>query len=222
MHENCHTAACGGPCSSLPAHAIMHEESGCHAAASAKGIPSMLAGKRSKRGRRFGFVRYDCPVAADVAIQKTNEVWIQDKELMVKYAEFGSERSQRDRGVQDDRGEAVGANRFTLRRWVPKIATKARTDTRVAKEAFTHRKQRAHIVSSLTGTTLERSFVHVVKHGPDGRNRALSPVPTIRCAGIGNGWLHRSLVATFSNEKCPQVMFESFAQEEGGADLTAF
>ncbi|GAB2299275.1 hypothetical protein Dimus_033346 [Dionaea muscipula] len=46
--------------------------------------------KKNKGGKRFGFgfVRYDCSVAAEVAIQKTNGLWIQDKELKVKIADF--------------------------------------------------------------------------------------------------------------------------------------
>ncbi|GAB2296831.1 hypothetical protein Dimus_030932, partial [Dionaea muscipula] len=44
--------------------------------------------KRNKAGMRFGFVRYDCSVAAEMAIQKTNGVWFRDRTLKVKLAEF--------------------------------------------------------------------------------------------------------------------------------------
>ncbi|GAB2270372.1 hypothetical protein Dimus_005275 [Dionaea muscipula] len=44
--------------------------------------------KRNKAGRRYGFVRYDCPVAVEVGIQKTNGLWVKDKELKVKQADF--------------------------------------------------------------------------------------------------------------------------------------
>ncbi|GAB2270783.1 hypothetical protein Dimus_005650, partial [Dionaea muscipula] len=37
--------------------------------------------KRNKMGRRFSFVRYDCLVAAEVAIKQANDIWVQDKEL---------------------------------------------------------------------------------------------------------------------------------------------
>ncbi|GMP24173.1 hypothetical protein CsSME_00001535 [Camellia sinensis var. sinensis] len=37
---------------------------------------------------RFGFVKYDCSVAAKMAIQKANGVWCDDKALRVKFAEF--------------------------------------------------------------------------------------------------------------------------------------
>ncbi|KAL7230391.1 hypothetical protein ACSBR2_008807 [Camellia fascicularis] len=53
-------------------------------------IPS----KRRKATRsRFGFVRYDCPVAAKVAIQKANGVWCGNRSLVVKTAEFGRKQS---------------------------------------------------------------------------------------------------------------------------------
>ncbi|GMP53418.1 hypothetical protein CsSME_00018873 [Camellia sinensis var. sinensis] len=49
--------------------------------------------KRRKATRsRFGFVRFDCPVAAGVAIQKTNRVWCDNKILKVKKADFGKEQ----------------------------------------------------------------------------------------------------------------------------------
>ncbi|KAL7218687.1 hypothetical protein ACSBR2_011870 [Camellia fascicularis] len=44
--------------------------------------------KRSKVGTRFGFVRYDCIVAAKMAIQKTNGVWCGNKQLKVKFADY--------------------------------------------------------------------------------------------------------------------------------------
>ncbi|KAH7842413.1 hypothetical protein Vadar_005035 [Vaccinium darrowii] len=45
--------------------------------------------KRSKvTGRRFGFVRYNCSVSADIAITKTNGLWIEDRKLFVKIASF--------------------------------------------------------------------------------------------------------------------------------------
>ncbi|GAB2280689.1 Splicing factor [Dionaea muscipula] len=47
-----------------------------------------LPRKRSKAGKKFVFVRYDCPVAAEVAIKRMNGVWMHDKELKVKMADF--------------------------------------------------------------------------------------------------------------------------------------
>ncbi|GAB2301005.1 Probable RNA-binding protein 19 [Dionaea muscipula] len=50
--------------------------------------------KRSKLGRRFGFVRYDCVVAAEVAIKQTNGIWVQDKELKVKIADYAQGQAE--------------------------------------------------------------------------------------------------------------------------------
>ncbi|XP_028109247.1 nuclear localization sequence-binding protein-like [Camellia sinensis] len=42
---------------------------------------------------RFGFVRYDCSVAAEMAAQKANGVWCDDKALWGKFAEFTKDTS---------------------------------------------------------------------------------------------------------------------------------
>ncbi|KAH7848851.1 hypothetical protein Vadar_009207 [Vaccinium darrowii] len=53
--------------------------------------------KRSKvTGRRFGFVRYNCSVSADVAITKTNGLWIEDRQLFVKIASFEAKGAYED------------------------------------------------------------------------------------------------------------------------------
>ncbi|KAH7858014.1 hypothetical protein Vadar_019018 [Vaccinium darrowii] len=49
-----------------------------------------IPAKRSKRtGSKFGFVQYDCHVAAGVAISKSNGLWVKDKQLFAKEASFG-------------------------------------------------------------------------------------------------------------------------------------
>ncbi|XP_028081930.1 nuclear cap-binding protein subunit 2-like [Camellia sinensis] len=60
-------------------------------------IPNKL--RKSTRSR-FGFVRYDCPVTAEVAIQKANGLWCDDKALRVKKAEF-EKKAAGGRGRQD-------------------------------------------------------------------------------------------------------------------------
>ncbi|KAL7213615.1 hypothetical protein ACSBR2_016195 [Camellia fascicularis] len=63
---------------------------------------------------RFGFVRYDCSVAVDMAIQKANGVWVDNRNLKVKIAEFG--RVNQPKGSQSifqGRGKtAVNNTRF--------------------------------------------------------------------------------------------------------------
>ncbi|KAL7190868.1 hypothetical protein ACSBR2_023023 [Camellia fascicularis] len=45
--------------------------------------------KRRKATRsRFDFVRYDCPIAAEVVVQKADGLWCEDKELKIKEAEY--------------------------------------------------------------------------------------------------------------------------------------
>ncbi|GAB2273295.1 Serine arginine-rich splicing factor 2 [Dionaea muscipula] len=58
-------------------------------------VDSFIPGKRSKAGRHFGFVRYDCVVVAEVAIQWTNGLWIQDKELRVKSSDYDRVNTRR-------------------------------------------------------------------------------------------------------------------------------
>ncbi|GMP81599.1 hypothetical protein CsSME_00036251 [Camellia sinensis var. sinensis] len=45
--------------------------------------------RRKATNTRFGFVRFDCSVAANIAIQKANGLWVEDRELKVKVAEYG-------------------------------------------------------------------------------------------------------------------------------------
>lgn len=46
-------------------------------------------------GRRFGFVRFDCAVSADVAISKANGLWMEDRKLFVKIASFDQNNKER-------------------------------------------------------------------------------------------------------------------------------
>ncbi|KAL7198613.1 hypothetical protein ACSBR2_020998 [Camellia fascicularis] len=46
--------------------------------------------RRKSKNTRFEFVRYDCSISARVAEQKTNGLWVDDKSLVVKIAEYGN------------------------------------------------------------------------------------------------------------------------------------
>ncbi|XP_028079064.1 embryonic polyadenylate-binding protein B-like [Camellia sinensis] len=48
-------------------------------------IPSK---RRHSTGTRFGFVRYDCPVVAEMAIQKAHDTWCDGRALKVKQTDF--------------------------------------------------------------------------------------------------------------------------------------
>ncbi|KAL7168367.1 hypothetical protein ACSBR2_038748 [Camellia fascicularis] len=53
--------------------------------------------RRRITNTRFGLVRFNCYVAAKIAVQKANGLWVDDRPLQVKLAEFGKEK-----GVVDD------------------------------------------------------------------------------------------------------------------------
>ncbi|KAL7167073.1 hypothetical protein ACSBR2_037694 [Camellia fascicularis] len=56
--------------------------------------------RRKTTNTRFGFVRFDCPVAASVAEQKANGIWVDDKALIVQSAVYGKEKGDRRRVQQ--------------------------------------------------------------------------------------------------------------------------
>ncbi|KAL7220278.1 hypothetical protein ACSBR2_013195 [Camellia fascicularis] len=43
---------------------------------------------------RFGFVRFDCHVAANVVAQKANGLWVDDRKLTVKIAKYGKDNGE--------------------------------------------------------------------------------------------------------------------------------
>ncbi|KAL7246551.1 hypothetical protein ACSBR2_001612 [Camellia fascicularis] len=62
------------------------------------------AKRRKGTGIRFGFVRYDCRVAADMAIQKADGLWCENKALRVKKADY--QKGERNVERAGNRGEA--------------------------------------------------------------------------------------------------------------------
>ncbi|KAH7865862.1 hypothetical protein Vadar_012315 [Vaccinium darrowii] len=56
-----------------------------------------IPAKRSNRGSRFGFVHYDCPISAEVAVTKASGLQVGDYKLFVKVASFNS-KLKRDNG----------------------------------------------------------------------------------------------------------------------------
>ncbi|KAL7228265.1 hypothetical protein ACSBR2_007052 [Camellia fascicularis] len=57
--------------------------------------------RRKTTGSRFGFVRYDCSVVAEIAVQRADGLWCDNKALKVKGAEF--EREDHDQVKQPKR-----------------------------------------------------------------------------------------------------------------------
>ncbi|KAL7265427.1 hypothetical protein ACSBR1_003243 [Camellia fascicularis] len=71
--------------------------------------------RRKETQSRFGFVRFDCPVAAEVAIRKAHGVWCEDKMLKVKKANFGMEqggKGQLQRRQETAKQEREATGRF--------------------------------------------------------------------------------------------------------------
>ncbi|KAL7240508.1 hypothetical protein ACSBR2_006205 [Camellia fascicularis] len=50
--------------------------------------------RRAATKIRLGFVRFDCPVAAQIAEQKENGLWIDNKALAVKSVEYEKEQDE--------------------------------------------------------------------------------------------------------------------------------
>ncbi|KAL7181659.1 hypothetical protein ACSBR1_040535 [Camellia fascicularis] len=58
--------------------------------------------KRRKITRtRFGFVRYDCKVAAEVAVQKADGLWCDNRALKVKMVEYSKSDQRWRYGVEE-------------------------------------------------------------------------------------------------------------------------
>ncbi|KAL7247054.1 hypothetical protein ACSBR2_002047 [Camellia fascicularis] len=87
--------------------------------------------RRKATQSRFGFVRYDCPITAAVAVKKANRVWCEDKTLKVKKADYGKEQVGKEK-VQVKEGpnkqQTKGVGRF-----IPNGNTKRDTYVEVVK-----------------------------------------------------------------------------------------
>ncbi|KAL7264041.1 hypothetical protein ACSBR1_002073 [Camellia fascicularis] len=69
--------------------------------------------RRRFTASRFGFVRFGCQVAASVAVKKANGLWVDDKVLVVKSADFG--RGKQKKGYTNPQGKSQGVQRPQLR-----------------------------------------------------------------------------------------------------------
>ncbi|KAL7263059.1 hypothetical protein ACSBR1_001268 [Camellia fascicularis] len=59
--------------------------------------------RRKATNSRFGFVRFDCSMAANVAVQKADGLWVEDRELKVKMATYGKLKVRENRRNQPGR-----------------------------------------------------------------------------------------------------------------------
>ncbi|GAB2279522.1 hypothetical protein Dimus_014162 [Dionaea muscipula] len=160
-------------------------------------------------------IGYECSVAADVAIQKSNGLWIKDKELKVKLADFHKHKG----GVwqrKDDNTRKVPGRVDTH------IAQPMRTtlgNARNEVSTVVHRLERSRLGPG--GPLLSRvrksfstkeSYANVVRKGPNQQES----IPTIKVDTIGNGWLYRSVVASLDNHRFAECLLESLTERDVG------
>ena len=125
----------------------------------------ILKKRRIKTNNKFGFVKYDCPIAAEMAILKADKLCVDNRSIRVKFVEFSQEEMYgKCRMKENDlrNGKNVGLQ--------PKVPT-----TWVGK-------------SDKVGVI--QPFAHVVKGG-----RMEDTLREVNVKPEGNEWLGRSLVA---------------------------
>ncbi|GAB2289630.1 hypothetical protein Dimus_023938, partial [Dionaea muscipula] len=189
--------------------------------------------KRSMTGKRFGFVRYDCFMVAEAAIQKTNGIWIFDKELKVKVFEFHRTKVSRRQDKEDLLGPQVVRGTSNpvqrrepiqrLARWIPKSNVRVssvyvvkpgrgassmvpdgqRNPCTVERNSSNHHeyvpRTRSSFAQAMKTGGQSQEFAYVVKGFP-----------------AGNGWLYRSVVATFDDHQNSDTLLRSFIMQERG------
>ncbi|GAB2301652.1 hypothetical protein Dimus_035684 [Dionaea muscipula] len=196
-------------------------------------IDAFIPRKLNKGKRRFGFVRYDCPVAAEVAIQRTNGIWIRNKESKVKFADFGRKELLGIKPLSKPErfdGGMERCLRLTVD-WVRPLRSSRWSDVERSRPSLklseptvglvrplprgggrTGRDQVWVLLKKGRSSMNHGSYAEVVKKGPLTQHN----IPTIKVETIGNGWLYRSVVATFADHRSSDSMFESFMKEARG------
>ncbi|KAL7167317.1 hypothetical protein ACSBR2_037896 [Camellia fascicularis] len=150
-------------------------------------IPSK---RRKVTGLRFGFVRFDCPVVAAVAVQKTNGLWWDNKELKVNGAEY-----QKGQGLQSNK------DMFSFWRQVNHPHANFRSALG-PHHAIPRSTLGPHLGLQIAGFN---SFAEVVKKGTPYQNNSLS----IHAKEVGNAWLYESLFLELKSF----FAFSDFVQE---------
>ncbi|KAL7240428.1 hypothetical protein ACSBR2_006140 [Camellia fascicularis] len=144
----------------------------------------ILSKVRKATKSRFGFVRYDCPVAASVAIQKANGLWCDDKALKVKEAEFRRTMITGDKGTASVKG------------------VKGRQDGR---DTLMPKRNTSMPIRNLKSSTAgHKSYTEVVQMG----QRLTAVRHEITVHEVGNGWLYDSLIVKLKS----YLAFSEFKQ----------
>ncbi|KAL7243973.1 hypothetical protein ACSBR1_016234 [Camellia fascicularis] len=125
--------------------------------------------RRRISNTRFGFVRYDCTVAATMAIQKANGLWVDDRALKVKETDFNSDQcrvvNQTTLGVMKIAKQKVSCEGGNVQnnRGVRKTFAKALTGKRAVGQSRLVVKTREMGNGWLYGSVIIRLHRHVMK-----------------------------------------------------------
>ncbi|GAB2268732.1 hypothetical protein Dimus_003680 [Dionaea muscipula] len=157
--------------------------------------------KRAKRTNvRFGFVKFKSYKEARTTIQEMHLVQVNQHQLIVKFAAF-ERRNNRFRAKRGENDE-VQKNM----RWVP-VTRGVEKEQTGGKAKVTN--QRRGVLG--VKRPEHKSFAAIVRE--EGVDHGSTPM--IRGESLGNGWLYRSVVATFNNYRSSSYLYESFVKEEG-------
>ncbi|GAB2271563.1 hypothetical protein Dimus_006396, partial [Dionaea muscipula] len=177
-----------------------------------EGVGCVFAKKKEQGGEKFGFVRYDCSVAAEVAIKRTNGVWMHDKELKVKMADYhtqqGASRATDSPGeVKGNVAASLGAVRAKFVRPVRNLVQHISNTSHVQSLRQRSPGLRMAWVPVRKGKHVSRveSYADAVRKG----TRPQEDVPMVRVDTIGNGWLYRSVVASLADHRSTDYLLDS-------------
>ncbi|KAH7856448.1 hypothetical protein Vadar_001541 [Vaccinium darrowii] len=145
----------------------------------------MKRGKNS--GRRFGFVRFDCPVFADIAVEKANGIRLLGNIIYVKHAAFNTH------GLPSNKPGILLSQGGNAYKPLLTCFSPLRTETRIALDS--------QIVLGFC------PYAKVV-FGSVQRQ-----IPRVQACDEGNEWLSRSVVGRLSAMRDLDSLLEAFISE---------
>lgn len=147
--------------------------------------------KRSKiSGRKFGFVRYNCSISAEVAIARANGLWCEDKKLFVKYASFNQYQHRKSTGAKVGLYKHAGVGAFYHNDQDREITSHGENNLKGAE---------GHHVSIFNSVTGFKSYAQILKGDHSGKvEKAYENLTTLRISPTGSEWLSRSVVANLN------------------------
>ncbi|XP_028122359.1 uncharacterized protein LOC114319533 [Camellia sinensis] len=154
--------------------------------------------RRKVSNTRFGFVRFNCYVAAKIAVQKANGLWVDDRPLQVNHAEFGKEN-----GVDKD-------ERLPVHKQVQRPVANA--------------VQAGVVRDGARGIKDRRSYAEAVEGK---RTREIGNI-LLKAEEAGNGWLFESIIVRLKAQFADVSLKKELAaigvedimvRESGGRDV---